>query len=48
MRYTITPGGYVADAGTSYKFNFDVKNYNSVDFETAYVDNIVIAEVLPG
>ncbi len=48
MRLTITPGGYVADAGTTYKLNFDVKNYGSADFETTYVDNILIAEVLPG
>jgi hypothetical protein len=45
---TITPGGYVADAGTSYGFKFDVKNYNSVDAEVTYVDNIFISEVLPG
>ena len=48
MRYTITHGAFVADAGTAYGFNFDVKNYGSADFETTYVDNILIAEVLPG
>ena len=48
QRMAITPGNTIADGSSAYQLNFDVKNYGSANAETAYVDNILITEDLPG
>jgi prepilin-type processing-associated H-X9-DG protein len=50
MQFKIVPCNiYESDPNSrAFSVNFDVKNYGSVDAETAYVDEMVIAEVLPG